>query len=195
MGDFKKFKLSGSREKIIVLTAIIVSAFIVFFKFIYLPHSNELEKLKKDASALESEISGIKAEANGGQSLEGTIIKLQNRFVELENKFPQKEEVILRELPAFAQKAGIEIRSMNPGKKQKLKDLAGKPVVMEGCSVEEMNVSIDIRAPYRTVGEYIRMLKEDFPAFVRVVSVGMAKEDASNLKVNLSLAFYLVSKK
>lgn len=98
-------------------------------------------------------------------------------------------------MPTLTQKAGVEITSMTPGKKQKIKDIIQKPVIIDGYDIEEMDVSVDMHAPYRAVGEYIRLLKEEFPVFARVVSVSLSKESNASLKANLALSFYLVSKK
>ena len=194
MLDLRGIKLSDSAKKIAVSLAIIVFAFLVFVRLIYIPHKRALDVLKGDVQAAEREIAAIKAQAGTGESLEAAIEALRKNLALLENKFPSKEEVVLRELSALAKSAGMEIVSMNPKKKQMVKEVGHKAIRIEGYQVEELNIAVDASAGYRGVGEYIRMLKEACPVFIRINSLTMSKEGQSALRVNLVLTAYLLSR-
>lgn len=194
MLDLKNIKLSDSTIKIAISIGIIILAFLIFIWLIYIPHKHALDMLKAEVQATDRDILAIKAQAGAGESLETAIEGLRKYLARLENKFPSKEEVALRELSALAQKSGIDITSMSPMKKQPVKDIGNKPISIEGYRIEELNVAIDITAGYRSVGEYIRMLKDDCPVFIRINNITMSGGGSPGLRVNLVITVYLLSK-
>jgi hypothetical protein len=118
----------------------------------------------------------------------------------LDEKFPSKEEALLRALPSYAQRYGIEIRSMQPQKKRAASAIDGVEVAIAGYRVMEIQISIAAAGTYKSVGEYARALKEEFPALIKVNSLelsspapGRGKEAQKILNINMSITAYLLT--
>ena len=69
-------------------------------------------------------------------------------------------------------------------------------IFLIGCLIQEMPISMSLAASYKTLGEFLKNLKESASSFVRVDSVRIGKtSDMSStlLNVNLNLNTYLIS--
>lgn len=191
-----RMRITKRQKKIFVIVGIVGSAFAVFILLIYLPLRSELAQLKNEFYKIESEVNEIKKIAKEGETLEEAIASLKDKLVSIDNKFPEQDEVILRELSGLASRLGIEVVSIKPQKKKTIQEINQAPVSIKGCSVEEMPVSMSLKAPYKTMGEFFKILKDDFPVFVRVDTLRMGKsgDKAKNiLNVDLNLDTYLIS--
>src|SRR3989338_5405686 len=140
--------ITKRQKKILVIVGIVGSAFIIFIALIYLPLRAELARLKNEFYKLESEISQIKKVAREGESLEEAIVSLKGRLETINKKFPEKDEVILRELSGLAAKLGIEVVSIRPQKKRMIQEIGDRPIGIKECLVQEMPVSMNLRASY-----------------------------------------------
>ena len=187
--------MTKRQKKILVIVGMVGGSFLIFAAFIYLPLTKQLAGLKTEYSAVEFEVSQIKKAAGEGRPLEEAIVSLNERLKMLDKTFPEKEEAILRELSNLLSKLGLEVSSLKPQRKEVLKAIGDSPVNIRGCYVHEMPVSIKLKTYYKTLGEFFRILKEDFPVFVSIESVRMnrARESASGLlNVDLNLNTYLI---
>lgn len=195
--DIKNIKLTKKQKKLAVIAGLIVAAIVIFLKFIYLPQKARFEELKKELRMAEEEIGDIKKTAGAeeeksmGVALEG----LQKKFKDLETRFPDKEEMILRELPAFANRFGIEIKSMQPQKKRAVKEIDKSEFTVTGYTVEDIEIAIFAVGRYKNLGEYIKALKEEFPALIRINKLSMSRaggEDGMSLNINMTITAYLL---
>lgn len=190
-----KGKITKRQKKILVIVGVVGSAFIIFIAFIYIPMRAELARLKDEFYKLEAEISQIKKLAKEGESLEEAIVSLKDRLDAINKKFPEKDEVILRELSGLAAELGIEVVSIRPQKKKVIQEIGSRPIGIKECLVQEMPVSMTLRASYRALGEFFKILKEDFPIFVRVDNVRIVRagdKQTGVLDAELNLDTYLI---
>ena len=191
--DIKNIKFTKKQQKLAIIAGVIIAAVVIFFKFIYMPQKTRFEELKRELQTAEEEIGEIKktAGAEEEKSMAVALEGLQNRLKSLDRMFPDKEEMVLRELPAFANKFGIEIKSMQPQKKREVKDMA-----VRGYKVEDIQIAISAVGRYRNLGEYIKALKEEFPALVRINKLSMSRaggEDGMSLDIGMTITAYLLS--
>lgn len=189
-------RITKRQKKIFVMAGIVGGAFAVFIVLIYLPLRSELAQLKNEFYKIESEINQIKRIAKEGETLEEAIAALKDRLNSMDDKFPKQDEIILRELANLASRLGIEVVSIKPQKKRAIQEINQAPVSIKGYSVEEMPVSMNLKAPYKTMGEFFKILKDDFPVFVRVDALRMGKSPDKTrniLNAELNLDTYLIS--
>jgi len=174
---------------------IVALAFLIFIVFIYLPLNKRLSMLKNELHSIEMQVSQIKKAVGEGRPLEEAITFFKNRLEILDRKFPDKDETILRELSTLAVKTGVEVVSMRPQKKKIIQDINGLPIKINVCYVQEMPITMNLKAPYKTIGEFVKLLREDFPVFVRIDMVHMQRAEApagGALDVTLDLDTYLI---
>lgn len=190
-----KIKITKKQKNILMIVGIIVSAFIVFIVLIYIPLKSQLIRVKKEYYDIESEIKTIKNIAGKDKPLEEAIGLFKTKLDTLEKQFPEKEEIILRELSGLAGRLDIEVVSIKPERKRVIRDLNGIPLSIKGCYVEEMSVSMSLKAPYKTMGQFFKNLYEDFPIFVKIENINITKvgdKEKTHLDVELSLSTYLI---
>lgn len=167
--------ITREQRKIFTAVGIVAILFALFVVFVYLPDRQKLIRLKEELRAAEAEIARIKNVSGEGESLEKAMESLRKDLVALDAKFPDKEELILRELSVVASRLGIEVSALRPKKKRAVTEMKGVPVSLTGYTVQEMSVSMSLRATYKKLGEFFAALSEDSAIFVRVNNVNIQK--------------------
>lgn len=187
--------LTKKQIKILILGSIAAFTFAIFIYFIYVPATKKLAKLKHDYASTQAELADLKKMIGEDKPLEQAILYLREKLKTYERKFPEKDEDVLRLLSAQAEKGGVDILSMTPGKKRPIKDVGGVSISVKDYTVEEMQISLNVKAQYKKLGEFLKTLKEDIPIFIRVGDVTMSSSgDKTNetLSISLSLTAYLL---
>ncbi|MDD5422985.1 MAG: type 4a pilus biogenesis protein PilO [Candidatus Omnitrophota bacterium] len=190
--------ITKRQQKIIIFTAVFLLALTVFLVFIYMPADARLKGLKQKYNAIQTEIDEFRRTIGADKPLEQSIIAFRSRIEALGKKFPGKEEIVFKELSSLAQGMDIEITSMNPSKKVVVKGAEGQDLLIKDCVVEEISISMALKTSYKKLGEFLRALKEEFPIFVTIENVNIAKagdKDSPVLNVALSINTYLISPK
>ncbi len=195
--DLKKIRSTEGQRKILAIAGIVLLAFVVFIWLIYIPQRNRFENLKRELRAMEAEIAEIKKSAyvTDDESMVKSLDALLRKFKVLHARFPSKEEAILRDLPVYAERCGIEIKSMQPQKKRSVTDINGRAVSIPGYAIEEMQIAITAMGRYKAFGEYVRLLKEEFSAVIKISKVQMTQGPAGaerTLGITMGITAYLL---
>jgi Tfp pilus assembly protein PilO len=167
--------ITKKQQKLLMMMGIIIIGIIVFIIFMYLPLRRKWGSLQNELNNMEVEIGKIKSSVAEEKSLEDSIVVMRNELAAIYKKFPDKEEITLRELSSLATKLGIEIVAMKPQKKNIVKELAGEKINIKGCVVQDMPITMYLRTDYKTLGEFFKSLKTDFPVFVKIGGVKMVR--------------------
>ncbi|MBI5144442.1 MAG: type 4a pilus biogenesis protein PilO [Candidatus Omnitrophica bacterium] len=190
----RKLEITKNQKKILIIVGIVGLAFVIFMIFVYLPLRKQFAGLKDRLHVVEAEINQIKQAGGEGKSLEEAISFLKERYDVMSNKFPEKEEIVLRELPSLAARLGIDVSSVRPQRKRVIQELSGSPTSIKGHYVQEMPISMSLKTYYKTLGEFFRILNEDFPIFVKIDNVSITRADRATglLSVDLNVDTYLI---
>lgn len=188
-------KISPAQKKIILITTVVLLAFLIFWLFIYLPAKNTIKRIKAELASVESQIEKIEAVIDKTRTIDEGIALLEEKYQRLDAKFIQKEEEGLRLLSDFAQKLKIEILSIGPKQKSPFLDTANQKVEIEGKVCQVAPVSIQMRSSYKELVRYLDALKESLPGFIAVEMIKITKDNAGAQKLNIALDFnlYLLS--
>jgi Tfp pilus assembly protein PilO len=186
-------KISKGRKKIFILIGVAFAVFTVFAVMLYLPTKRRLDRLRSEYMSIQREINEFRTSVGDSRPLADIVINMQKKLDSFKDIFPEREELVLRELPAMAAKVGAEITSIRPSPKRAIKDVGGTPVAIRGCIVQELQVSVTLRAQYKALGEFFRILKNSFPIFVRVDNFQIGKGQGNVLDVSMSLVTYTIS--
>lgn len=182
-------------KKILIITGICVSIIFLFWAFIYFPANRKLCFLKSELAAIRIEIAQIESRGGKeGRDIAKMVEELQKDFKAAMLKLPDKEEEALRFISTEASKLGIDIVSMQPGSKRSSLDANNNPMYLEGKQCFELPISIEIRGLYKSIGEYLRILREVSPALIKIETVRIQKNEniAPRLNANLELALCLL---
>ena len=128
--------------------------------------------------------------------LDASLPLLDKKLKVLEEKLPPSEETTLKEISSFANTSGIDVISLTPHVIKKSPIQGNIP----GYECMELSITMDLRRTYKTLGEYLRLLQEEFPTVVRIKNITMAKEKSadktdSTLRARLVLTMYMLHEK
>ena len=193
----KNIQISEKQKTIIIVIGVVILVFYLFISFVYNPEKKHLIQMKKEYAAAQSQVEEFKRLVGEGKSAEEVVEVFKKKVETFDNKFPQKEEVILREISGAAERLGVEISSIRPDKKKAILSINNAPINISGCVIQEMLISMNIKASYKKLGEFLRTLREDLPVFVSVedLSIGKPGDNKSPiLDITLTLKAYPIFK-
>lgn len=183
-------------KKILIIAGICISIILLFWAFIYFPANKKLRILKAELNSIKGEIAQIESRGGGkeGYDIAKMIESIQKDFNAAMQKLPGQEEETLRFLSDKANKLGLDIVSMQPSPKRPLLDVNNNPVFLENKQCVEMSIAIQISGLYKSIGEYLKILRDQSPALIKVEGVRIQKDEAiaPRLRVNLELALCLL---
>jgi Tfp pilus assembly protein PilO len=162
----------------------------VFWAFIYSPARTKVVRLKGELAAIQSEIDKIERVSGGEKNLDKAYEKLYKQFTDLEEKLVKEAGAVLSALSSEADRMNIEVLVIKPEKVKPSK----LPVKVQGRSVIEMPISINLRCDYITFGEYINVLSEKLNAVVNVDRLNMShsREEDGSLDIWLNIILYML---
>lgn len=94
LGNMQIRNLSPSQKKIIVISLIVISVFLIFWFFIYLPSKNTVRRIRSELINVEAQIKEIEALIGEAKSIDEGIRLLKAKSQELNNKFPQEKKIV-----------------------------------------------------------------------------------------------------
>jgi len=182
--------LTKEQQKIIYISFIVFVFFICFWVFIHGPQSRKLAVLKADLTRTESQITEISRLASGGDLAEA-VKALKMSLDNAVGQLPSQDEVVIKNLLAGAKKLRIEVSNVSPAG---IKSIEGG---VSGFSISEFPISMRLSCDYRTLGEYLHMLRNNFPVLIKLrqLDIRGRGEGQMNLEINLQLSAYLASEK
>lgn len=188
-------KISLTQKKIIFIFAIVISAFLLFYFFVYSPAKNKVASLKQELSGVQGQIKAIEAITREAKTMEAGIALLETKYQQLSAKFPLKEEEVIKILSDLAPASNIEIISIRPESKTLFLDAGNQKIEIDGKSCQKVFVSIELRGIYHDLVKYLDSVKESMPAFINIEGVKISKDSAATVKLNINLgvSFYLLS--
>lgn len=177
-------KIPKYNRRIIIAGGLVFLVVLIFLFLIYLPKWKELVRLKEELSIVESKIEKTGVSEGGMEWLEVAILRLNEELKKFEKKLPDKEESTLREISNTASQMGIEVLSITPSK-SKTSSLSGD---IRGCELRELKISMQLKAPFRVFGEYLRVLENRFPTAIRINNFILKKDGRENSPMRLSIS-------
>ncbi len=185
-----------NQKNIGIMLSVVIVAFFIFWFFIYSPKRRQMKKIEFEYKTIRKDIKKIEAIAGGEEKLDISLEMLDKKLKMLEEKLPQSEEITFKELSGFANRSGIEVVSLTP-KGITESSIQGN---IPGYKCMELSIGMDLRCTYKTLGEYLRLLQEDFPTLVRIKSISMSKEKPGDktdpaLRAHLVLTMYMLHAK
>ena len=107
------------------------------------------------------------------------------------NKFPIGEDIVVARLTDAAEdQAKLVVKDITP---------AGRQVIPEkilGVNVEELFLTMSVSGEYRAIGEFLDMLRGDFPVYIRIREIELVGKGEGKpiLDCTLQLSAYLTKK-
>ncbi|MCK5179844.1 MAG: hypothetical protein KAR32_09965 [Candidatus Omnitrophica bacterium] len=188
-------KISLAQKKINIITAVGVLVLCMLWGLLYLPSKKAVNELKSELSGIQEQIRQIEGKAAGSGGTGRGIMGLEERYRWVNSKFPEKEEKALRMLSDLAKESSIEILSIKSQPKVDFLDENSQKVQIEGRVCQKFIVTIEMKALYGDLVEYVNILKESLPAGITVERMSIRKDVSGmrQLSIILGLNLYLLS--
>lgn len=182
--------LTREQKKIIYLGAITFAFILFFWLGIYAPQARRFASIKKKLVEAEGQIAGIKGLAEG-RDFALAISGLRARLTNASKALPSEDTVVIYGLSEAARKLNIQVKSITPSAKRLLE---GR---ITGYDVEELPLSMSMVCEYRTLGEYLNILRNNFPVLIRVRQMDIQNrgEGQAGLEITLQIYAYLSREK
>ena len=183
-----------SREKILIVLAIIAGAIWAFDKFYYTPQSHKIKALKEETKTADSKLNEYLQYAQGVETVEAEIARME-RDIQKSNKRPLKGEefrVFLRHLARESDPLQMKIISIIP-QEEKISPPEGKKETL-ASQYKKVSIQMVLHSTYNKLGAYLKGI-EELPFFVNVDSLQIEKNEELQplLKVTMGLSMYIAS--
>jgi len=174
-------------QKKIIGTSIVVLFFLIFIGvFIYLPQSKKVASIKDELVSAEAQIAEI-ISITEGKDLAEAVKGFRINLNDLKKQLPARDEAVIDALTTTARDLNIEVQNISfSGKQPSERQVAG-------LEIEEMPISMHLVCEYRNLGQYLNLLRSDFPILIRVQKLDISgQEGAPNLAdISLEVKAYL----
>ncbi len=183
-------KPTKEQKKIIYISAIVLVCLLIFWIFVYGPQARSFAAIKRKLQQAESGIAQIMSIA-GGRDLAEAVRGLKTNLVKVTGKLPATEQVVIYNLSETARKLKIEVKNIIPSGKRLLENK------ISGYDMEELPISMNLVSDYRLMGEYLDILRNNFPVLicVRQLDIKGKGEGRTDLDVALQISAYLSREK
>ena len=182
-----------SREKILIVLAIIAGAVWAFDSFYYTPQNRKVKTLKAEIKAADLKLNESLLLSKGVETLEAEVLHQEGELKRLSERTLKGEEfrTFLKHLARESNPLQMKVISLNP-QEEKISPLDGKK---EASISKHRKVSIQmvLRSTYAKVGTYVKGI-EELPFLINVDSLQLEKNEEVQplLKVTMGLSMYIM---
>jgi type IV pilus assembly protein PilO len=170
-----KYAPLDKKIKIAVFVIACITPVVLFYFFSYSPSVKKIQGLKKEKSALVSEIAKAKKAASELEKTKKSIAETEALFKQTATLLPKTKEIpaLLRNISDLGKGAGLDFISFRPGGEQP-KDFYA-----------EIPVDIVIKGPYHNVGYFLdQVSKLERIVSVNNINMGGANKVGSEMLLN-----------
>jgi len=182
-----------SREKILIVLAIIAGAVWAFDSFYFTPQNRKVKTLKAEIKAVDLKLNESLLLLKGVETLEAEVLHQEGELKRLSERTLKGEEfrTFLKHLARESNPLQMKVISLNP-QEEKISPLDGKK---EASISKHRKVSIQmvLRSTYAKVGTYLKGI-EELPFLINVDSLQLEKNEEVQplLKVTMGLSMYIM---
>jgi Tfp pilus assembly protein PilO len=182
-------------KRILIITAVCVSAITMFWAFVSLPAGRKLRMLKSELNSIKQEIADIESRAGRKVKDIAELVDPINRaFKAVIQKFPDEEEDALKLLSATANNMNIDIGYMRPRQKTAYRNHDGTCLLIDGKQCYCIPITIEMTGRYKDIGEYLKWLRRSFPPLIKITDIVIKRDESRmpQLKVNMEASIYVL---
>jgi Tfp pilus assembly protein PilO len=175
--------LTRGQNKIIILSLSLVVFLLCFWLVIYLPQKKKLVSIKEKISYTQAQIAEIN-KMTEGKDLAEAVRSFHEELISTSKLFSFTEEELISNLTQEGNKLKIRINTIKPLERQ---------LVQDKLDIEELPISIGISAEFKDMATYLKILRDSFPALVKVkkLEVKGSGEGKDRLDMDLEISTYL----
>jgi Tfp pilus assembly protein PilO len=182
-----------SREKILIVLAIIAGAIWAFDRFYYTPQNHKIKALYDETKAADLKLNEYLQYAKGVETVEAEIARLERDLKKLNKRVVKGEEfrLFLRHLARESDPLQMKIISLIP-QEEKISLPEGNKGTL-ASQYKKVSIQMVLHSTYNKLGAYLKGI-EELPFFVNVDSLQIEKNEEIQplLKVIMGLSMYII---
>ncbi len=181
-----------SREKILILLALIAAAIWAFDSFYYTPRSGKIKTLKAEVEAADLKLKESPVVAKGVEMLEVEVLRQEGELKRLSDRTSKGEEfrTFLKHLARESNTLQMKVISLTP----QGDDFQPRQEKKEGSPSPYRRVTVQmvLHSTYAKLGNYLKGI-EELPFLICVDNIEVEKNEQSLplLKVTVGLSMYI----
>jgi len=183
-----------SREKLLIIFAVIAVAVWVFNHFYFTPQIRKIKALKVELKAVDLKSDESLLVAKGVETLESEILRQEEALKRLSERTLRGEEfrTFLRHLAKESDSLQMKVVSLTP-QEENLPPPEGKQE-KSTSQYRRITVQVVLHSTYYKLGSYLKGI-EELPFLINVdnIQIEKAEETRPLLKVNVGLSMYVTS--
>jgi Tfp pilus assembly protein PilO len=181
-----------SREKILIVLAIIVIAILAFDRFYYTPQSRKIQRLKAEVKAADLKLNESLLVAKGVETLETEILRQEGELKRLSERTLKGEEfrTFLKHLARESDPLQMKVISLIP--QEERLPLPDEKKETSASQYRRVSVQMVLHSTYTKLGTYLKGI-EELPFLINVDSLQIEKNEEVHplLKVTIGLSMYI----
>jgi Tfp pilus assembly protein PilO len=183
-----------SREKILIVLAIIVIGILAFDRFYYTPQSRKIQRLKTEVKEADLKLNEFLLVAKGVETLETEVLRQERELKRLSERTLKGEEfrTFLKHLAKESDPLQMKVISLIP-QEEKLPLPEGKKET-SASQYRKVSVQMVLHSTYTKLGTYLKGI-EELPFLIHVDNLQVEKNEEVHplLKVTMGLSMYITS--
>jgi len=182
-----------SREKILIVLAVIVIAILAFDRFYYTPQSRKIQRLKAEVKAADLKLNEFLLVGKGVETLEAEVLRQGEELKRLSERTLRGEEfrTFLKHLGKESDPLQMKVVSLIP-QEEKLPLPEGKKET-SASQYRKVSVRMVLLSTYTKLGGYLKGV-EELPFLIHVDNLQVEKNEEVHplLKVTMGLNMYMM---
>ena len=183
-----------SREKVLILFAVIAIAIWVFNHFYFTPQTRKIKALKAELKAVDLKSDESLLVTKGVEMLEAEILRQEEALKRLNDRTLRGEEfkTFLRHLAKESDSSQMKVISLTP-QEENLPPPEGKKE-KSASQYRRVTVQMVLHSSYAKLGNYLKGI-EELPFLINVdnIQIERIEEVRPLLKVSIGLSMYITS--
>jgi Tfp pilus assembly protein PilO len=183
-----------SREKILIVLAIVVIGILAFDRFYYTPQSRKIQRLKTEVKEADLKLNEFLLVAKGVETLETEVLRQEGELKRLSERTLKGEEfrTFLKHLARESDSLQMKVISLTP-QEERLPPPEGKKET-PASQYRKVSVQMVLHSTYTKLGGYLKGI-EELPFLINVDNLQIEKNEEVQplLKVTLGLSMYIIS--
>jgi len=183
-----------SREKILIILAVVAIAFWVFATFYYTPQNRKIKALKVELKAADLKLDESLPMTKAAETLEAEVLRQEEVLRRLSERTLRGQEfrTFLRHLARESDSPQMKVVSLTP-QEENLPPPEGKKE-KSASQYRRVTVQMVLHSSYAKLGNYLKGI-EGLPFLINVDNIQIEKNGEAQplLKVSMGLSMYIAS--
>ena len=173
-------EVTKTQKKIIIISLGGLLLFLLAWFFIYSPQNKMVNSIEHKLASTEANIAEI-ISITEGRDLAETVKDLRMKLNNLSKQLPSRDETVIEALTIAARDLGIEVQNIS------FSDRQPSEWKVSGLKIEEVPISMRLVCEYMNLGQFLNLLRTDFPILIRIEKVDISGQEGKPNQANVVL--------